>query len=162
MMLVEKETETLRATLAHQEAHLALLTERYVFLTTREAESRRQTFSAHEQLALRDADYRSLLTNYDSQRRELINAHEQLLHAQGQVTHLSVQQAALSAEQATLSAEQATTKLEWAKAARYTMDLERSWHEKNAHIAALEHRLNATPPTLITRVLRRLPLQGRQ
>jgi hypothetical protein len=44
-----------------------LLTERYSFLTTREAESRRQTLSAHEQLALRDADYRNLLANYESQ-----------------------------------------------------------------------------------------------
>jgi SAM-dependent methyltransferase len=152
-LLAEQQAEALRTTLAHQEAHIALLTERYSFLTTREAESRRQAFSAHEQLALRDADYRSLLANYESQRRELVQTYEQLLHAQGQVTHMSVQQAAVRAEKEDV--------------ARYAVELERAWHEKNAHIAALERQVQATMLPLamqsaLARVIGRLPRRGRQ
>jgi SAM-dependent methyltransferase len=151
--LLEQQAEALRATLAHQEAHIALLTERYSFLTTREAESRRQTFSAHEQLALRDGDYRNLLANYESQRRELLQALEQLLHAQGQVTHLSVQQAAVQAEKADV--------------AHYAMELERAWQEKNEHIAALERQVNATllpmsVQSALSRVIQRWPRRGRK
>jgi 2-polyprenyl-3-methyl-5-hydroxy-6-metoxy-1,4-benzoquinol methylase len=152
-LLLEKQAEALRTTLAHQDAHIALLTERYSFLTTREAESRRQTLSAHEQLALRDADYRNLLANYESQRRELLQAYEQLLHAQEQITHLSLQEATAHAEKADVS--------------RYAEELERSWHEKNAHIAVLERQvhtpsLSMSVQSALSRVIRRLSRRGRQ
>ena len=102
---------------------------------------------------MRDGDYRNLLANYESQRRELLQALEQLLHAQGQVTHLSVQQAAVNAEKADV--------------ARYAMELERAWQEKNEHIAALERQVNATllpmsVQSALSRVIQRWPRRGRK
>lgn len=124
----------LQGTTIPQEAHIAMLTERLEFLTTREAEARRLLISAHEQLALRDAGHRALLGNYEQQRRDLMRVHEQREH---------------------LSAEVRTLAFERAEAARRITALELDWHAKNAYIETLE-TIVRTPSPLILRISRRL------
>jgi chromosome segregation ATPase len=151
MLLLDNQLHTSQATLSHQEAHITLLTERHTFLTTREAESQRQVIAAHEQLALRDADYRNLLANYERQRRDLSDAYRQLYEAQKQIADQSVQFMDMHTEMVEMS--------------HYAEGLERTWEEKNAHIRQLEHNLASQSSRslrgLVGRLARRVQSLGR-
>jgi len=130
--------ETLKVDAAHRDAHIALLTERHAFLTEREAESRRMLLSAHEQLARRDDDYHDLQIRFQRRIDELLQRFAQ----SQEYAQVSMQIAALVAEKAEME--------------RYIAYVERSWEEKNTHIAQLEARGRPISLRRAAHIIRRL------
>jgi len=141
---IEESTRILESQVASQEAHIAMLSERTGFLAGREAEVRRLLVSAHEQLTLRDVDYRALFADLVKARADLVKAQADLVNdrvnAQEKCEHLSSELAAVNEERA--------------EAVRHIVELERNWHEKNTYIETLETIIRGSP--LILRISRRL------
>lgn len=132
---------------ASQEAHIAMLSERIGFLTGREAEMRRLLVSVHEQLSMRDVDYRALLADLGKAQADLGKAQADLGTTQAELGKAQEECGRLSSELAAIDGERA-------EAVRHIAVLERNWHEKNAYIETLERTIRASP--LILRVSRRL------
>jgi len=170
----EAREEQLEATIADQQAHIAILTERHTFLTEREAELRQFLASAHAQLLTRDTDGHRLLTLLEriveeqARRIDLLTADNDLLTAANDTLTadndllaaanntlaagndiLTMSNDTLAAANDILTADNNTLAAQCgdviaakgssvAETERYVAELERSWNEKNTHIAMLE------------------------
>ncbi len=151
------------ATIADQQAHIAILTERHRFLTEREAELRQFLTSAHAQLLTRDTDGHRLLTFLEriveeqARRIDTLTAVNKTLTADNAT--LTTDNTILAAANDTLAAQRddmiAAKESSVAETERYVAALERSWNEKNAHIAMLEAKGPPARRGFLGRMVRR-------